>query len=135
MPGATVQIPIGRCIFDFRVENTLIEYHPISLRHEFLTSGLNKILSATDRLRRDDRMRVLDALADEFQAQYSRRRSQIVAAHPSYSHLEVLCVFSQEEFARSVVQRFSPSCEVGVKALAGEFRSLLRSVYRKRQGD
>lgn len=125
-PGATLQIPIGRCVFDFKVGNTLIEYHPISLKHEFLTDALSEILSVARFVSKDKKAEMLEAIAGEFKAQYIKRRGQVASAHPTYQACEVLCVFSQEEFVDKVLRRFSPNRLGATTEYCAEFRKLCR---------
>jgi hypothetical protein len=133
-PGATLQIPIGRCSYDFLVGNTLVEYHPISLKHEFITDALSDILSAARFITKDKKAELLSSIADEFRAQYIKRRGQVASAHPTYQHCEVVCVFSPEEFIDKVLRPHA-TCGLGAtKDLALEFRALLRGANKGRRG-
>lgn len=130
-PGATLQIPIGRCLFDFKVGSTLVEYHPISLKHEFLTEALSDILSAARFLTKDKRAELLESIAGELRAQYVKRRGQVVSAHPSYQHCDLVCVFSPEDFVTHVLRRFAPNTIGATKDLCLEFRKLVRGLGKK----
>lgn len=127
-PGATLQIPVGRCVFDFKVGNTLVEYHPISLKHEFLTDALHEILSVARFVSKDKKADLLEAIAGEFRAQYIKRRGQTAAAHPVYQHCDVLCVFSPEEFVDRVLRPHASKPIGTTTDLCLEFRKLLRSL-------
>lgn len=126
-PGATLQIPIGRCTFDFLIGNTLVEYHPISLKHEFLTGALHEILSVARFVTKEKKAELLEAIAGEFKAQYAKRRGQVAAAHPVYQHCNVVCVFSPEEFIDVVLKRHANQPIQSTKDLCLEFRRLIRS--------
>lgn len=130
IPGATLQIPIGRCTFDFLIGNTLVEYHPISLKHEFITDALSDILSAARFVGKDKKAEMLEAIAGEFKAQYIKRRGQVASAHPTYQNCEVLCVFSQEEFVDKVLRRFSPNRLEATTVHCAELRKLCRESKR-----
>lgn len=122
-PGSTFQVPVGRCFFDFRIGNCLVEYHPISLRHEFLRpEALNLILSAARDLGKDKRAQLLKAVAEEFRAQYEKRRSQVASAHPTYKNCEVICCVSPEEFIDKVVHRHATGAIAATEDLLLEFR-------------
>lgn len=125
-PGASLQIPIGRCFFDFKVGNALVEYHPISLKHEFLTEALHEILSVARFVSKDRKAELLEAIAGEFKAQYTKRRGQVAAAHPVYQHCDVLCVFDPEEFIDKVLRPAAGKPIGATKDLCLEFRKLLR---------
>jgi len=132
LPGTTFQIPVGRTFFDFRLGGILIEYHPISLKHEFLTDALHHILSASRFLDKDKKAKLLEAVAGEFEVQYAKRRAQVAAAHPVYKDLEVVCLSSQEQFA-SFIQTFAIRPAPAHEELCREFRRLQkegRSVVR-----
>jgi hypothetical protein len=133
IPAVTFHIPVGRCIFDFRVNNTLIEYHPISLRHEFLTDALHDILSAARFLKRDKRADLLESVADEFKAQYIKRRGQIAAADPQTKSCNLICTFSPEEFVTQALERLSQGTLKPTKDLCAEFRQIVREVSRRRR--
>lgn len=122
-PGNTFQIPVGRCFFDFRIGNCLVEYHPISLRHEFLRpEALNLILSAAKDLGKDKRAQLLEAVAGEFKAQYEKRRSQVASAHQTYKSCEVICCVSPVEFIEQVVHRHATGAIAATEDLLLEFR-------------
>jgi hypothetical protein len=132
-PGATLQIPIGRCSYDFLIGNTLVEYHPISLRREFLTDALSDILSAARFITKDKKADLLSSIADEFKAQYIKRRGQVASAHPTYQHCEVLCVFSPDEFIDKALRPHAGKPIGATKDLALEFRTLLREANKGRR--
>ena len=125
--GATFQIPVGRTVFDFRIEDTLVEYHPISLRREFLTDALGSIMSAAHRLSRADKLQLMEAISKELAAQYAKRRAQTLSAHPTYKDMDFICVHSPDEFIRQVVYRFANRRCPSVKQLEMKFRQLQNS--------
>lgn len=121
--GLTFQIAVGRASYDFLFHDTLIEYHPISLRHAFISESFSDILSAIHRLNKPERVKILNALSSELAAQYAHRRRQTAAAHPVYKDCEVVCVFSPEHFISSVLCRFSAK-QLDEPKCAQEFRRL-----------
>jgi hypothetical protein len=127
--GVTFQVPVGRANFDFLFDGVLIEYHPISLRHAFISDGFNDILSAIHRLNKPERLQVLSALSDELEAQYAHRRKQVAAAHPTYCDHEVLCVSSPEHFISNVLCRFSPY-RLDERRVSQEFRKLQKEARK-----
>jgi len=129
--GINFQIPVGRCVFDFRIGDTFIEYHPISLRREFLTDSLQRISSAINKLPKDKKLEVLSAVSDELEAQYAKRRGQILATHPTYSRMELVCVYSPEGFVKDVLKRFHISGRMEDKEVLKEFRKLQRGFKNK----
>ena len=128
--GVTMQVPIGRCNFDFLIGDTLLEFHPISLRREFLTDGLSKILSASRTLSKNEKLKLLDALVEEFKAQYKKRRGQVAAVDGTYRSCELLCVFTHDEFIEQVLKRFATKSLPSTSDLCKEFRQLCRITRR-----
>lgn len=126
MPGATFQVPIGRTFFDFRVGYALVEYHPISLKREFMTPLLRHVQSATKNISRERKAELMEHLAEELKAQYIKRRGQVASASTTYCHMDVICCFSPEEFCSKVVQRYSSGPPPQVADLVKEFRLYLR---------
>lgn len=120
--GVTFQVPIGRTYFDFMVANTLIEYHPISIRREFAGDSLGDILSAIHSLPKGKRTQLLSGVADELAAQYDKRRKQVASAHPVYKNADVICAFSAEDFVHKVIYRFANKRCPGGPELVTEFR-------------
>lgn len=118
----TFQVDIGRTSFDFLIFNTLVEYHPISLRREMQSNALSKIMSAVHRLNRGLKVQVLDGLREELESQYVRRRRQVASAHPVYKELEVVCAFSPESFISLVIKRFANRPLPKDETLVAEFR-------------
>lgn len=133
VPAQTFHIPIGRCFFDFRVGNTLVEYHPISLRREFLTNALNDILSGAQGLKRERRVRLLESIASECRAQYIKRRGQVAAAHPDFQYCQLICTFSPEEFITQALEKLAVRPIGSTKELLGEFRQIVREVTRRKR--
>lgn len=126
-PGATFQIPVGRAVFDFRIDDTFVEYHPISLRREFLTDALSSIMSVAHKLPRAHKLEIMEAMSKELAAQYAKRRSQTLSAHPSYNDMNLICVHSPENFIEQVIYRFANRRCPSIKHLTKEFRQLQNS--------
>lgn len=122
--GNTFQVPIGRCTFDFLIDECLVEYHPISLKREFLTESLHKILHATKKLDRTSKLTLFTCLVDEFKAQYKKRREQVASADPKYKSHQVVCVYSPEEFVEKIIIPNSKFSNITIESLCLEFREL-----------
>lgn len=125
--GTTMQIKVGRTVFDFRIHDTFIEYHPISLKREFITDGMRNISSAIHGLPKAKRVEILKAVAEELEAQYAKRRGQVLSAHPSYKNMALICVHTPEEFIRKVLCRFATSRCGDVESLRQEFNRLRKN--------
>lgn len=123
-PGATYQIPIGRCLFDFRIGSTLIEWHPINLRNEFLTPVYRHLSPLLDRLPKHKKAEALSALENEMAAQYVKRRAQILSAHPFFSSFQLVVCFTPEQFVELAAQHATKP--VTTDQLVAEFRAILR---------
>lgn len=130
MDGVTVQIPVGRAIFDFRIGDVFIEYHPISLRRECLTDAVNRVNSAIHPLPKINKLEVLDAISEELKKQYTKRRGQVLAAHPSYGSMELICVHDMQSFVEKVIYRFATKPCPSLSECTKEFRKLQRR-YKK----
>lgn len=129
--GVTFQIPVGRTVFDFRIGDVFLEYHPIFLHHECLTSSLKRISSAISRLPKQKKIDVLNAIVDELEAQYSKRRGQVLAAHSIYGCMELICVSHPEGFIEDVIKRFCQDRVLKTEDLLLEFRGLQRRFENK----
>ena len=130
--GITFQIPVGRTNFDFLIGNTLVEYHPITLKREFKSDGLSAILSAMHTLPREEKLKLLGGITTELQAQYDKRRKQVASAHPTYGTCDVVCVFSELDFIGKVLTRFNTRSLPSASALAVEFRTYQRHAANNR---
>jgi hypothetical protein len=122
--GFTFQVPIGRCSFDFMIGNTLVEYHPISLKREFTTGALKDILCAMHHTSRPNRKWILKSLATELGGQYEKRRRQVAGTSDKYSNCEVVCIFNQEEWCQKILQRFANRPLPPIERLKAEFKQL-----------
>ena len=122
--GATYQIPIGRCLFDFRIGSTLIEWHPINLRNEFITPLMRALSPLIDRLPKHKKAGAISAIESEMAAQYIKRRSQVMSAHSFFSSFRLVVCFTPEQFAE-VVKSNSPQ-QLTTEEIVGEFRQFLR---------
>lgn len=125
--GVTFQVQVGRAVFDFRVEDTFVEFHPISLRREFITDSLKDIMSAISEIPRANKLQLMEAISKELKAQYAKRRGQTLAAHPVYGRMDLICVHSAEEFAIRVIQRFANREIPSPEKLCQEFRKLQKA--------
>lgn len=128
--GATFQILVGRAIYDFRINDTFVEYHPISVHREFGTDALRDIKTAIQRLPRANKLQIMQSLAQELKAQYSKRRGQTLAAHPIYSRMELVCIHSVEQFVEKVLRRFAIREVPNTVVAAQEFRQLQKAGKR-----
>jgi len=124
--GITFQVAIGRTSFDFLVGNTLVEYHPITIKREFKSNGLSDILSAIHGLDREAKLKLFGGLCEELRAQYDKRRKQVAAAHPTYGSCDVVCAFSESEFIEKVITRFATRALPCHTAMIAEFRAYQR---------
>ena len=131
--GATMQIKVGRAIFDFRIHDTFIEYHPISLKREFITDGMRSISSAIHGLSKHKKVEILKAVAEELEAQYAKRRGQVLSVHPIYKDMPLICVHTPEEFIRKVICRFTIKRCGDVESLRREFNKLRKEFIALRQ--
>lgn len=123
IPGVTFQVNVGRTQFDFRLGYMLIEYHPIALRRECATDALSEICSAIRTIPKDQKERVLAALAGELEAQYQKRRCQVASASPEYKDFEVICLSTPSAFCSLVSTLATGLCPPLVE-LEREFRKL-----------
>jgi hypothetical protein len=128
--GATFQISVGRAVYDFRINDTFVEYHPISLRREFITDALRGIMSVANKLSRKDKLQIMESMTEELKAQYSKRRGQTLAAHPVYGRMDLICVHSVEEFIDKVLRRFAVKDVPSTGIAAQEFRNLQKAGKR-----
>ncbi len=122
--GATFQISVGRAVYDFRIGDTFVEYHPISLRREFITDALKSIMSVANRLPRRDKLQLMEGMTEELKAQYAKRRGQTLAAHPTYSRMELVCVHSAEDFIEKVVIHGVDVNQPDIKRAIAEYKKL-----------
>lgn len=122
--GTTMQIKVGRALFDFRIHDTFVEYHPISLRREFLTDGISSISSAIHELDKSKKMEVFKAISDELEAQYAKRRGQVLSVHLTYKEMPLICVHTAEDFIRKVICKFATGKCGDLDSLMREFNKL-----------
>ena len=128
--GATFQILVGRAIYDFRINDTFVEYHPISVHREFGTDALKDIRIAIRNLPRKNKLLLMESLAEELKAQYVKRRGQTLAAHPVYSRMELVCVHNVEQFVDKILRRFAVKEVPDTAVAAREFRRLQKAGKR-----
>ena len=131
--GATCQIKVGRTVFDFRIEDAFIEFHPISLKREFITNGMRHISSAMHSLPKAKKIEILKAVAEELEAQYAKRRGQVLSVHPVYGKMPLICVHTPEEFIRKVICRFMTAKSGNVERMRQEFNKFRKEFIALRQ--
>lgn len=108
--GDTYEVPIGidsrRC--DFRIGDCFVEYHPIDLRHEFISSdSFREVVAVLRKHNRHQVERVIGALKKEFEAQYFRFRRAVIDERPEHRNHELLVCTSPTDFYNKVIKRFS----------------------------
>lgn len=130
--GVTFQIQVGRAMFDFRINDVFLEYHPISLRREFITDALGDIIRVAHKLHRKDKIELMASISKELEAQYAKRRGQTLAAHPIYGRMELICVHSCEGLVEHVLKRFATKELPSDGKLCQEFRNLQKSAKHLR---
>lgn len=82
MHGVTIQVDIGnhRSV-DFRVGNTLIEFHPICLWREMESiTATDKMINVYKTLDEDQKVIFRDAMTDELKQQYRKKRKMALEA-------------------------------------------------------
>lgn len=82
--GVTVQIDIGnhRAV-DFRVGNTLVEFHPICVWREMESlSGTEKMIALYKTLSAEQKAMMREALCEELAQQYRKKRKMALEACP-----------------------------------------------------
>jgi hypothetical protein len=108
----TYEVPIGflRAV-DFRINNLLVEYHPIDLRRELLGSGTLKAIHEGLRYSpKPVKRKVMKALVDEMEHQYEKRRKQLVTSseHEDIRQCDLVCCFSPSDVFHRVILRLNP---------------------------
>lgn len=133
--GVTSQIKVGRTTFDFRVNGAFVEFHPISLRREFITDGMHHISSAMQSLPKAKKVDILRAVALELEAQYAKRRGQVLSAHPAYRDARLICVHSPEAFICKVIYAFSVKKCGDLSAMKFEFNKLRKGFIARHRSE
>ena len=101
-----IQFSHNRAI-DFRVENLLVEWHPISMHREFLDrEALRTVLRTTKKLNGFWAQELKEAIENELICQYSKRRLHMVRDSPQWNHCEFYAVATPERFYRKILKRF-----------------------------
>ena len=108
--GDTYEVPIGidsrRC--DFRIGDCFIEYHPIDLRHEFISSdSFREVMAVLKKNNRHQLERIIGALKKEFEAQYFRFRRAVIDERPEHRNHELLVCISPSDFYNKVIRRYA----------------------------
>lgn len=133
LPGITYQVPLGsqERKADFRFENTLIEYHPIVLKHEFKGDGHRTFIRGYYQAPQKAREFLRAGLEEHFKAAYYAKRAMIIDLSPDVNirRCDLVCVHSPLEFAARVL-----ITRLGVKdtpeRLAAEFMSIVKAAKR-----
>jgi len=128
IPGQTTAVKVGVKIFDFRVDNVLIEYHPIVLEWEFKNkAAYHGFRAALRRCPISERKNISKALENEFFAQYYKRRWDIVRSNPAFKDCDVFCARDVGEFFEGVIDRFgknTPKLRDFEAEFEGQFKRL-----------
>lgn len=102
-----IQFSHGRAV-DFRVENLLVEWHPISMHREFLDrDALRNVLKVSRKLPPYWQSELKEALESELMHQYARRRLHMIRDHPTWNTCEFYAVATPERFYRKILKRFA----------------------------
>lgn len=106
--GETCQISIGHKRIDFRIDDTLIEFHPIFIKRELKSWKASEIFSRLYRqLRGHQKELLIEMLTDELAAQYSHRRKQLISTCPELRHCDLVFCANKWEIYKHVIKRFS----------------------------
>ena len=107
--GETVQIPIKDKRIDFLINDTLLEFHPITLNREMKCSESNALFRQMyKRSSRFEREQLVDILVGELAAQYSLRRWQLIQDSHHKGKQFVVCK-NEYEVYKKIIKRFSPN--------------------------
>jgi hypothetical protein len=102
-----IQFSHGRAV-DFRVENLLVEWHPISMHREFLDrDALRTVLRVAKKLPPYWQQELKESLESELMSQYARRRLHMIRDHPTWNTCEFYAVATPERFYRKILKRFA----------------------------
>lgn len=125
--GATFQISIDgqRCV-DFRVNDCLIEYHPIIIQRELSSSLAHiKYLKIMKQLPKWARRDLAELLKSEFEIAYYNKRKALIAGSKSEDlrKCELIVCTNPRDLHSKVIQRFvnqPPRFKVFAKAFSRE---------------
>jgi hypothetical protein len=107
--GVSVHIPIGKKTIDFRINDSLIEFHPIVISRELKSSDARDSYQRLHRrLSGHDRDTLSGLLCRELAAQYHARRLVLIKSNATYRECELISCFSSAEVYNEVLRRFCP---------------------------
>lgn len=124
----TYQIPIGfNRKVDFRVGDTLVEYHPIVFSREFDDRvAYRQFDHAIRKIPAHWRHQIKESIFNEFLERYYKKRRFVIDANPELKHLDFVVVHSPQTFYHSVLKRFGQDVPK-LKEIVREFGRLQRS--------
>ena len=127
--GISCQIDIlGRKV-DFRIGDTLIEYHPTSLPTAFTSREAFKMLkSSLRKVDKHTRSNILEAVKKELTGQYHKQRKILLSSSIEYSNCSLIVCTSAEDFIDLVLRKFSKNKLQGTAELMNEWKELRNSV-------
>jgi len=109
--GQTFQVPLlNRSTADFRIKDTIVEYHPIILEHEFTNRGQGRrFLQIQDRLRPHDLQCFNSTLVEEFSIRYYSKRRHLMdnSSNEEIRKCSLIVAQTFEDYARDVLVKFS----------------------------
>jgi hypothetical protein len=134
-----VQFPGSAKVFDWALKGAIVEYHPITLSHEFESHGAyDRVLNVARRMPQGEREKLFDALTEEAERRYVRERREAIAHVFSVERErpEVIVAFSPEDFYRKVVRRFAKDRRdlPDIREFEREFKRLCHRAPRCRRG-
>lgn len=101
--GRTWQIPLPNdCFADFRVGNTILEFHPIDLKHEMRPGEFYKFKQKLHSIKPELAREYEDSVKEQKCKEYTTKRRELLDTSKDLFHcrLEVCC--NDEAFARAV---------------------------------
>lgn len=126
--GQSFQIPIvdqKRC--DFRVKNTLIEFHVIMLRWEMEPSAYQKFVTGLCNCSAHSKMLIREALIEDYAAKYYTKRRFAIDHSPSEDirRCKLLCVYNEAEFINKIIIPLSKRKDLIFSELMKEFKKAM----------
>ncbi len=131
-PGETYQVNLGHGRkADFKIGHTIVEYHPIVLKHEFRSQGYYTFIRGFYQAPKKAQEFLREGLDEHFKAEYYAKRAMAIDLSPDTEirKCDLLCVHSPLEFASRVLVTL---CNVKERpeALAAEFVRIVKAVKR-----
>lgn len=133
--GETFQVPIGHRKFcDFKVENTLIEYHPIALAFEMSKHNYRALQYAIKNLPRAKRREIRDVLKAEFLEQYYKKRRWTLDLHEraELANVNLIVVDSPDVLYNKIIRRQQANCQMSRKAFCIWFDQVSRQLLKNK---